>query len=387
MAVQMRENSAAERASEGGSTPLRASVWKLLPVVAGEAAFSLSAEIEAYAGITALLGPSGAGKTTLLDCIAGIIRPDKGRVSLGDRVLFDSGTNLDLSPAERNVGYVFQTLALFPHLTAQQNVEFGIAQLTPPERRRRSDAMLEIMRISGLRNRRPRELSGGERQRVALARALVTEPSVLLLDEPLAALDFSTKSRIIDDLRAWNDRRQISMLYVTHSREEVFALANHVVVLEKGRIVAGGSPYDVLEAPRHQTAAEWAGFENIFDATVLAEDEQRGTTTVALGSLRLEVPLARHSGGHMQIGIRAGDILLATQEPAGISARNVIRGSLVSLTRHDTVMIARVDCGAHFAVHLTPHAAEALRLGERTEVWLIIKTHSCHVLRKSTSDL
>jgi ABC-type Fe3+/spermidine/putrescine transport system ATPase subunit len=182
------------------------------------------------------------------------------------------------------VGYVFQTLALFPHLTAQENVEYGIEHLARTERRRRSDAMLEAMRISGLRGRKPRDISGGERQRVALARALVTEPSVLLLDEPLAALDVSTKSRIIDDLRAWNDRQRIPILYVTHSREEVFALANRVVVLEAGSIVAEGSPYEVLEAPRHELAAAWAGFENVFDAKVVLDDEPRGTTTVAAGT-------------------------------------------------------------------------------------------------------
>jgi molybdate transport system ATP-binding protein len=242
------------------------------------------------------------------------------------------------------------------------------------------------MRISSLRGRKPRDISGGERQRVALARTLVTEPCVLLLDEPLAALDAPTKSRIIDDLHAWNDGRRIPVLYVTHSREEVFALAGRVIVFEHGSIVAEGSPHDVLETPRHESAAEWAGFENLFDATILREDEERGTTTVVMGDVKLEIPLSRRTAGQLRIGIRAGDILLATQEPGGISARNVIPGQISRFTRRDAMMVAQVECGITLEVHVTPHAMQALGLQEGSQVWLIIKTHSCHPLRRSLGE-
>lgn len=382
MAVQVNEHGSMGTA-ESASALLRVRVSKMFPAGRDDdGQFLVSAEFQAEAGITVILGPSGSGKTTLLDCIAGVTRPEEGRIAVGERVLFDSSANVDLSPARRHVGYVFQTLALFPHLTAQQNVEYGIEHLALAERRRRSDAMLEAMRILALRARKPRDISGGERQRVALARALVTEPSVLLLDEPLAALDVPTKSRIIDDLRTWNERQRIPILYVTHSREEVFALANRVVVLEAGSIVAEGSPYEVLERPRHETVAQWAGFENVFDARVVADHEQRGTTTVAAGRVQLEIPLVGEGECPVRLGIRAGDILLATQEPVGISARNVIRGKIVSLTRRDTMVVAQVECGVKFEVHVTPHASEALGLHEGAHVWLIIKTHSCHVLRK-----
>src|SRR5574340_556128 len=210
--------------------------------------FSLDVRLSAAPGITILFGPSGAGKTTLLDCIAGLLTPDSGHVAIAGRALFDSSRGLDLPVAQRSIGYVFQTLALFPHLTAVANVEYGLAHLDPAERRRRRDAVLESFRIAHLRSRRPADMSGGERQRVALARALVTEPGLLLLDEPLAALDAATKARLVEDLRAWNQAHGIPIVYVTHTRDEVFALGERVVALEQGSVVAEGTPQEVLAA-------------------------------------------------------------------------------------------------------------------------------------------
>jgi len=234
-----------------------------------------------------------------------------------------------------------------------------------------------------LRKRRPREISGGERQRVALARSLVTDPCILLLDEPLAALDAATKSRILDDLRAWNEAHRIPILYVTHSREEVFALGNQVLIVERGRILAQGSPHQVMGAPRQETIAHLAGFENIFDATVDAAHEDRGTMTCRLvpGNVQLETPLVRlETGAPLRVGIRAGDILLATTHPEGLSARNLLSGRIISLARRDVIVAARVDVGVEMEVHLTLAARDALQLVPELEVWLIVKTHSCHLM-------
>ena len=211
--------------------------------------FSLDVDFQAASGFTILFGPSGAGKTTLLDCIAGLTTPESGRIAIGDRVWFDSAQRANLAVAKRRVGYVLQTLALFPHLTVEQNVEYGLAHLPQAERRKRSSAILQAFRIADLAQRNAREISGGESQRAALARTLVTDPAVLLLDEPLAALDAATKSNIIDDLRTWNRAHRIPILYVTHSREEVFALGERVLVLDAGRIVAQGTPHEVMSAP------------------------------------------------------------------------------------------------------------------------------------------
>jgi molybdate transport system ATP-binding protein len=348
--------------------------------------FVLDVEFRVKPGFTILFGASGAGKTTLLDCIAGLATADAGRVAVGDRVLLDTAQALDLPPAKRRVGYVFQDLALFPHMTIEQNVDYGLAQLRRSERRDRSAAILMALRIDTMSRRKPREISGGERQRVALARTLVTDPEVLLLDEPLAALDAPTKARILDDLRAWNQDHRIPILYVTHSREEVFALGEHAIVMDAGHILAQGTPHDVLNAPRQEFIAQLAGFENIFDAIVESLHADRGTMTCSLrgrgSSVLLETPLVRADvGALLRVGIRAGDILLAIAPPVGLSARNVIPGRIVALEQHDVIISATVDCGVEMKVHLTLAARDALEVQPAREVWLVIKTHSCHLMQ------
>ena len=289
-------------------------------------------------------------------------------------------------PWQRQIGYVIQDLALFPHLTAQENVAFGLHALSGTERQDRSREMLRTFRVEHIRDRRPAQISGGERQRVALARTLVTEPRALLLDEPLAALDRPTKAHILDDLRQWNDTHRVPILYVTHSHEEVFALGTQVIVLAEGRIVAQGSPHQVMGAPRLETVAQLLGFENIFDTTVTALHEERGTLTCRLGPgpVELEAPLVRAElGSQLRLGIRAGDLLLATEMPRGLSARNVVPGTIRKIEQRDVMISAVVDCsGAEFEVHLTLAAREALQLVPGKSVWIVVKTHSCHLMAK-----
>ena len=348
----------------------------------GASHFTLDVAFTIAPGITMIFGPSGAGKTTLLDCVAGLATPESGRIAVGERVLFDQSSKTNVAVQNRNSGYVFQDLALFPHLTVGKNVEYGLTAANN-ERRKKSDAVLESFRIADLRSRKPREISGGERQRVALARSLVTNPCVLLLDEPMAALDAATKSKIIDDLRAWNALHNIPILYVTHNREEVFALGDRVLVLENGRIIADGSPHEVMTAPRHESMAQLIGFENIFHAAVTAAHEERGTMTcrIADSNVELETPLLRaEHGSKLFIGIRAGDILLATVQPVGLSARNIITGRVLSLAQRDVIVVVRVNCGVEMEVHLTLAARDSLELRPGREVWLIVKTHSCHLM-------
>jgi len=356
--------------------------------------FVLEVEFQAAPGFTILFGPSGAGKTTLLDCVAGLATPDSGRISVGDRILFNVAKRTDLPVAKRRVGYVFQNLALFPHLTVEQNVQYGLAHLPQSERTAQASAILHAFRIAVLARRYPREISGGESQRTALARTLVTDPAVLLLDEPLAALDAATKTKIIDDLRSWNQAHRIPILYVTHSRDEVFALGERVIVLDAGRIVAQGTPHEVITAPLQETVAQLVGFENIFDAIVESVHPARGTMTCKITSCRiaadggpvlLETPLVRGGvGSALRVGIRAGDILLATAPPVGLSARNVIPGRIASLEQRDVIVTARVKCRVEMEVHLTLAARDSLQLAPGREVWLVIKTHSCHLMQQIT---
>src|SRR5271170_3131252 len=352
-------------------------------------AFTLEADFDASAGFTMLLGPSGCGKTTLLNCLAGFVRPDAGRIALGARVLFDSSAGVDTPVPQRRLGYVFQNLALFPHMTVEQNVQYGIVNLPADERRARMMAMLESFRIPHLIGRKPAEISGGERQRVALARSLVTNPSMLLLDEPLSALDTASKSKILDDLRQWNTAHGIPVLYVTHSPEEAFAVGERVVVLQSGRILAQGTPQDVLSTPRHETIAQIVGFENVFDATVRSIDEAQGTMICQLGgsTARLEVPLGRAApGAPVRIAIRAGDIILATEQPHGLSARNAFEGKVLSIRREGVTVIVTVAARATFVVHLTPGAIDDLKLKAGTQVWVVIKSYSCNLVAPSTGS-
>lgn len=358
-------------------------------------AFQLELAFSVQSGINILFGPSGVGKTTLLDCIAGLNTPDSGRIALGSSVLFDSGNGTSVSVRNRKVGYVFQDVALFPHLSVGANVEYGLSALSAGHRHRRRDEVLTSLGILGLRDRFPAQLSGGERQRVALARALATEPSILLLDEPLAALDVPVRMKIADDLRRLIQDRPIPVVYVTHNRDEVFMLGDNLLVMEDGRLIAQGTPHQVLSAPRGETVAQLAGFENIFDAAVTSVHEDRGTMTCkvapeggvtrAFSAPELETPLVRAEvGSKLRIGISAGDILLATSAPAGLSARNILPGRLVSLEQRDAIIIAHVDCGVELAAHVTLGARDSLGLVPGRQVWVIVKTHSCHLLDQSS---
>jgi molybdate transport system ATP-binding protein len=350
-----------------------------------EGTFNLNVHFRALAGFTILFGASGAGKTTLLDCIAGLTNPDEGRVAIAGEDLYDSEKRRNVAAWKRRIGYVCQDLALFPHLSAEENVGYGLRALAPQERQRRSREILNTFRIDHLRARRPSQISGGERQRVALARTLATQPLALLLDEPLAALDLPTKSSLVRDLRKWNQDHRVPILFVTHNQDEVFALGDEVIILDAGRIIAQGQPHEVMRAPRLETVAQLSGFENIFDASVLALHEDRGTMTCHLrsGTVELETPLVRAEvGSHLKVGVRAGDLLLATESPRGLSARNVLPGTIRRLVQRDVIVSALVDCGgSEFDVHLTLAARDALQLAPGNKVWVVVKTHSCHLMR------
>ena len=350
---------------------------------AGAPSFLLDVSIEVSSGITILFGASGAGKSTLLDCVAGLARPDAGRIVTGDEVLFDSASSIHLPAQRRRIAYVFQTLALFPHLSVEENVAYGLSGWPEDERRGRAGEILKAFHVEKLRKQKPGQISGGERQRVALARSLVTEPRVLLLDEPLTGLDAELKAAIIDDLRAWNAAKRIPILYVTHSRDEVNALGERVIAIENGHVISAGAPMEVLDAPRRKKLAQAAGFENLLNGAVLDVREADGVMRLRLGesACEIEVPLGYAAAGdRVQVAVRAGDILLATERPRGLSARNVMAGRIVSLEQRGTTVIARVDCGVVFVVHLTPGAARVLELTVGREVWLVLKTHSCHLV-------
>src|SRR5271154_944887 len=267
------------------------------------APFALDVSAEFPAGVTVLFGPSGAGKSTMLDCIAGLQRPDSGFIRLEDEILFDEETGKSLRPAERKIAYVFQTLALFPHLTVEENVAYGLYALPRAQQIQRVQQLLKAFRVDELRLRKPAQISGGEKQRVALARSLVTQPQALLLDEPLTGLDAGLKSAIMDDLRAWNEANRIPIVYVTHTHDEVLSLGERVVGLEAGRVVQTGTPREILGAPRTRLLADAAGYENFLEAVIVERRREDGVMRVALRSgpmelpVELEVPLSETQPG------------------------------------------------------------------------------------------
>ncbi|HEX4604078.1 MAG TPA: ATP-binding cassette domain-containing protein [Candidatus Angelobacter sp.] len=351
--------------------------------------FRLETKFTALPGVTVVLGHSGAGKSTLLRCIAGLCDPELGRIAIGERVLFDSNQKINLGTAARNIGFVFQDLALFPHLTVQDNVGYGLHRLNAAEREHRMASILESFHIAHLRKRLPRETSGGEQQRVALARSLVTEPCILLLDEPLSSLDTRMKANIIEDLRRWTDERRIPILYVTHDHEEAFALGEHALALHQGQVVAEGPPREVASTPGREFRKHASGFENLLDATIVAlhEEEETMTCRIAEVGCEMEIPLAPvEPGVQVRLGIRSADILLAAARPEMLGGCNVIGGRIQQIDPEGAIIIVRVDSGVDFKVRLPRTAKETAGIALNDQAWLIIRASSCSLLHAKHAD-
>ncbi|MEW6733223.1 MAG: ATP-binding cassette domain-containing protein [Acidobacteriota bacterium] len=345
--------------------------------------FRLDISFTVTEGINVLFGPSGSGKSTTLAVIAGILLPTHGRVQIGERVLLDRALGINIPIQQRSIGILFQNLALFEHMSTLSNIMYGLTKMTRAEREQRARVMLSRFGIIHLAERRPAQLSGGERQRVALARTLVTEPSVLLLDEPFSALDLPTKTSIMEELRQVAQLAAIPVLLVTHDRAEAVALGQHMLVYEDGQIVAQGAPLAVLGAPRTLSVASLAGIENIFVGQIASLHPERGTMSVQAGSILFEMPLSERAiGESVHIAISARDILLATERPLGISARNILPGTIIELQEHGLNLYIRVDCGITLLALVTKHAAEELALHCSQQVWLAFKAHSCYLLAR-----
>jgi molybdate transport system ATP-binding protein len=347
--------------------------------------FQLDVEFEAPPGFAILFGASGSGKTTTLKAISGIVRPDAGKISINDEVLFDSEQEIDLPIRRRGVGYVFQDLALFPHLTAQANVEFGMSHLAHKDRRQRAEDMMEALHILHTARRKPREVSGGEAQRIALARALSCRPRMLLLDEPLSAIDEATKLGIIADLKNINREMRLPILYVTHNREEAVSLGERVIVFERGRVVARGLPIEVFGTPITTSVARLTGVENIFPGRVVGKSEDGGTMTVEIsdgsGLCLVDVPFGNQAQGEqVTLAVPSGDILLATEEPRSTTLRNRLHGRISAIEDKVNRTVVSVRAGVTWNASVTRQAVKELGLSEGQEVWLAFKTHSCYLL-------
>jgi molybdate transport system ATP-binding protein len=345
--------------------------------------FELDIDVTFDARVTSIFGPSGSGKTTLLDAIAGLRHIPVGEIEVNGRTLFSSARGINRPPRDRGIGYVSQEGALFPHLSVRKNILFGANRDTYRKSKDISmNHVLDVLEIGNLLDRPVTKLSGGEAQRVALARAILSHPQLLLLDEPLAALDVSLKERILPYLRRVRGEFAIPMLYVTHDVSEVFALADWVIMIRAGKFIEQGAPRAIL--PSHWLTAdpEQSQVENIFDAVWIEADPNAGRTRVRLECGReIVIPyMARPKESSLQVRIRGDDILLATHPPAGISAGNVLDGVIRDIEIVEGQAIIKVDATDIFTVRLTVGAVQALGLAKGRSVYLIIKTRSCVVL-------
>jgi molybdate transport system ATP-binding protein len=338
--------------------------------------FTLRISARLPAGLTAVMGPSGAGKTSLLEAIAGLRRAARGRLAVGGRLLLDSGRSLSLAPEHRQVGYVPQDAALFPHLSVAENVRFGARA-----DRAAVEAAIDTLELGALLRRAPASLSGGERQRVALARALATRPRLLLLDEPLAALDRRLRERILPWLLRVRDAWSLPCLYVTHNVGEALAVAGHALLLREGAVEAEGVPASLLGAAARAAEAEEAGIENVWAARVEAHDSQGGVSHVRTAfGLPVAVTLSPSLpvGATVTLAVRAEDVLVARSAMSGLSARNVYAGRLLAseATGVDVTLRCSLDEGGELLARVTPAALHALGLAPGRTVWLAIKSHS-----------
>jgi len=339
-------------------------------------AFALDVKIDAPSTAVALFGRSGSGKTTVVDLVAGLAAPDEGRIELDREPLFDAARRIDVPPEQRRVGYVFQDARLFPHYSVRGNLEYG-ARRTRAERRIELDRVVDLLALGALLDRRPSRLSGGERQRVAIGRALLSQPRLLLLDEPLASLDLARREEVLPYLERLRDELRIPMVYVSHQFEEVLRIATFVVLMDRGRVVAQG---DVATISLNPTLRELVGADAIgavVEGRVVAIDAATRLAEIAVGNGRINVAAQGLAVDQpVRLQLLARDLILALEVPRGLSVRNRLRGVVASVTDDDgDASLVRVDIGgAQVVARITAAATQELGLRPGAAVWVLVKS-------------
>lgn len=335
--------------------------------------FTLEVAFTAEGGLTALFGPSGSGKTTIIGIIAGLIRPDEAFIRFGDTVFTDTAAGIHLPAHRRRIGYVFQEGRLFPHMTVRDNLDYA-ARFLPEARRGLAENRARIaalLKIEPLLPRRPDTLSGGEKQRVALGRALMARPRLMLMDEPLSALDQAIKADILPDLERIRDVEGLPILYVSHSVPEIARLATRIVSLEKGRITAHAPAPLALDGLVPEGEAQGS----FLTATVTGDLPEDGLTVAecAAGTLylrRADVP----AGTVLRVHVPAGEVILATGPTDGLSTLNRLSGRVLHLSERDTAVEVTVDCGGvPVLARVTRRSARALLLEAGKPVDVLFK--------------
>jgi molybdate transport system ATP-binding protein len=335
--------------------------------------FRLTARFTSQPGVTALFGRSGSGKSSLVDIVAGLIRPDRGRIAVDGQTLVDTGRGVFVPKHRRRIGYVFQDSRLFPHLSVRQNLLYG-RWFARGDGGAAGDfkSIVELLGIGALTERKPDSLSGGEKQRVAIGRALLARPRLLLMDEPLASLDEARRAEILPYIERLRDGAGVPILYVSHSVAEVARLATTVVILSEGKVTAVGPVHDILPL------AEASDGGSVIEAVVAGHDETYQLTTLASAAGELQVPkLAAVVGSTVRAYIRSRDVMLSLQPPQEISALNVLAGTVATLSEGGTQSDVRLDCnGATVMARLTTKSVRRLALAPGRAVFAVIKSVS-----------
>jgi molybdate transport system ATP-binding protein len=336
--------------------------------------FTLDAAFSSAGRLTALFGPSGSGKTSLVNLIAGLARPESGRIEVDGRVLLDTAARAFVPAHRRRIGYVFQDARLFPHLTVAQNLRYGRFFTPAADRYADPGRVVELLGIGHLLDRRPRLLSGGEKQRVAIGRALIASPRLMLMDEPLASLDDARKAEILPYIERLRDETGIPIVYVSHSVAEVARLATDVVALAAGRVAASGPAADVLA--RLDLVPESRGEAGaLVELELVADDTRFGLSVLrsAAGDWRLP-RLDAPPGTRVRARVRARDVMLATERPAGISALNVLAGTVGEITEDGAEALVELDCGGdRLYARITRQSVETLDLRPGRPVFAVVK--------------
>jgi molybdate transport system ATP-binding protein len=337
--------------------------------------FLLKARFQAAGGVTALFGRSGSGKTSLVNLLAGLERPEAGRIAIDDQVLFDKDRGIDVPPERRRIGYVFQDARLFPHLSVRANLTYGMRLVPVAERHQDFHAVVALLGLEPLLQRRPRALSGGEKQRVAIGRALLASPRLLLMDEPLASLDAPRKEEILPLIERLRDELAVPVVYVSHVMEEVVRLADTLVLLSDGAVAAVGGVEELSArldlrpvTGRHEAGA-------VLAVTVAGHDAEFGLSRLEfLGNSLLVPRLDLEIGATLRIRIRARDVALALEPPAGTSILNVIGGVVREIEAGDGPRVdVLIDAGAPLIARITRRSAHALGLEPGKTVFALIK--------------
>ncbi len=342
--------------------------------------FVLEADFAYPGGCTALFGPSGSGKTTIARLIAGIERPDSGRIVVGDRVLVDTAARIWEPAHKRRVGLVFQDGQLLPHLTVEQNLAYGRYFAPSGAKGVSSSEVVDLLGIGHLLAARPLTLSGGERQRVAIGRALLAAPRILVMDEPLASLDAERKHEILPFIERLRDELELPIVYVSHAVEEVARIATQVVRLAGGRVVAQGTPVEVFASQVPQDAAERPDVVSFLSGRVLRESPEFAVSVVDHPAGEIVIPALLGSGkGTVRVAIQGANVSLATERPRNLSVRTVLEGRVAAIatgTGPSGVVTVELKGGDRLAAHVTRHAIADLGLATGSEVFALVKSVS-----------